>query len=132
VSGILGTEMMPLDATLEALTDAGARHVDLLAGLEHIHLQLGADIDALAFAVGQAEFPQAAACLGIRLGEVAGHGLGHARGAALASGHLQCTVAVGLDGLYLGDAVGIDLDHRHRDGLAILGEHPRHTCLSSN
>jgi hypothetical protein len=70
----------------------------------------------------QAELPQPSPGLDTGLGELAGHRLGEQGWRAAAGGHLHRAVAVGLDGLHLGDAVGLDLDHGHRHGCAVFGE----------
>src|SRR5690606_1065587 len=41
-------------------------------------------------------------------------------------------VAVGFRGLDLGDAVRGGFDQRHRDGLAVLGEHAGHAGLAAD
>jgi hypothetical protein len=87
--------MMALDGAGEAFADGGAGHIDLLADLEQIHLQLGANADLSAFAIRQAEFPQATTWGNARLGEMTGHRFGHPAGATAADRHLQGTVAIG-------------------------------------
>ena len=79
-----------------------------------------------------AQFPQAATRLHLGLRQVAGGRLAQQRGTLHAGGHLQGGVAVGLDGLHLGDAVRGGLDQGHRDGLAVLGEHAAHAGLATD
>ena len=56
-----------------------AGHVDDLADGEHVDFQFGAGRERLALALVQAEFLGSAAGGDIRLGEVTGQRLGHAR-----------------------------------------------------
>src|SRR5690606_36170154 len=126
VGGILGGEMMTLDGAGIALADRDAGNVNDLACLENIDLDFGTRLDAITLAIGKAELPQAAASLDPDFREMTSQGLGHAGRAARTYGYLQSTIAVAIDGLHLGDAVGFNLDHGDRNGCAFLGEDARH------
>src|SRR5690606_38718157 len=66
VRGTARSEVVALDRSGEALADRGALHVDLLAGREHVDLQLGAWRE-LAEGVGRRdELAHAGACLDAR------------------------------------------------------------------
>src|SRR5690606_16998197 len=130
VRGVAHAEVPALDRALEALALGHALDVDLLAHLEDVGLDLAAHLEATDLVVGDAELPQATARLHLGLGQVAGLGLVHQHGALAADGDLHGAVAVGLAGLHLGDAVRGGLDQGHRDGLAVLGEHPAHAGLA--
>src|SRR5690606_27517604 len=133
VAGAPGAEVVALDGAGEALALGRARDVDLLALAEHLGLELGARGEVAEF-VGriEAELPQDAPGFDARLGEVARLRLGHAVGTAHAVGHLHRYVAVGLDGLDLGDAVVRHVEHRHGNRLAIVREDAHHADLASH
>jgi hypothetical protein len=129
VGGVLGAEIVALDATRKTLSDRGAGNVDLLAGLENINADLPADLDILALAVGQAEFPQTGTGRGSRLGKVPRHWLGNAAGAARAGSHLERPVTVNVFAAHLGDPIRVDLNHGYRYGHTLFGEDAGHTCF---
>ncbi len=52
--------------------------------------------------------------------------------AALAVGHLDGSIAVGFRRLDLRDAVVGHVEHRHRDGGAVIGEHAGHANLATH
>src|SRR5205823_13401416 len=52
--------------------------------------------------------------------------------AALAVGDLHRRVSVGLRRLDLRHAIVGDVEHRHRDGVAVVGEDPRHAYLATH
>src|SRR5690606_9934251 len=110
VRRVAHAEVPALDRALEALALGHALDVDQLADLENVGLDLAADFEVADLVGGDAQLPQAAAGLDLGLGQVAGLGLGEQRGAAHAGGDLHGAVAVGLDGLDLGDAVGRGFD----------------------
>jgi len=125
-------EVVALDDAGETLPDRGAGDVDFLAHLEDVDPDFAADLEVLEIACGDAELPQDGATLDSSLGEVAGHRLGDARGAALPEGHLHGRVAVGVGLLDLRDAVVGDLEHRHRQAVAIVGEDAGHADLAAD
>src|SRR4051812_34261425 len=126
--------MMSLDDPGEALADRDALHVDELADLEELlrrdlraHLEL-----AELLGLGEPEFLQHVPRLDRRLGEMAGECLVDAGRAALAERDLHGRVAVLLGGLDLGDAVVGDVEHRHRQRDAVVGEDARHADLAAD
>ncbi len=125
-------EVVPLDGAGEALADGGAGHVDGLALGEHVDLELGAGGEFGAFASGEAEFDERFARLDLRLGEVTRGGTRDARRLLVAERHLDGAIAIALDTLDLGDAVGQSFDHRHRDRFARVREDARHAGLAAN
>jgi hypothetical protein len=62
---------------------------------------------------------------------VPGFGLGDTGRLARAERHLKGGVAVGLDGLDLGDAVVGHVEHGHGDGIAIVREDAHHAHLAA-
>jgi hypothetical protein len=80
---------------------------------------------------GHAELLQDFAAFDTRLGEVAGFGLVHAGRLARTERHLKGVVAVGLDGLDLGDAVVGHVEHGHGNGVAIVREDAHHAHLAA-
>src|SRR6202008_597025 len=129
--GAVGREVVTLDRAGETLADRDPRDVDLLADLKEIDPDYGAGLELGGTRGVDAEFAQRGAGFDAGLGVVAGYGLGDAGGAALAVGDLQRRVAVGLCGLDLGDAVVGDVDHRHGDGFALVGEDAGHADLAA-
>src|SRR5690606_28090359 len=125
-------EVVALDGALEALALGHALDVDLLAHLGDVGLELATDGETSGLGIGDAELPQAAAGFDLGLGVVAGQRLVHQRRTAGGGGHLDSAVAVGLDGLDLGDAVRGGLDQGHRNGTAILGEDAAHAGLAAD
>src|SRR6185295_4737652 len=124
---------MALDDAGEALADRHALHVDPLADLEQLDAELAANLEAGdLFGLGDAEFAQRAAGLDGSLGEMTGERLAHAARAALAERDLHGGVAVLLGGLDLGDAVVGDVEHRHRQRIAVVGEDARHADLAAD
>ncbi len=59
--GILHMEVVPFYRAGKALADGRADHVDLLADLEHVDLDLCALLDVAASVAVKTEFPQALA-----------------------------------------------------------------------
>jgi len=56
----------------------------------------------------------------------------YARRATLTPGDLHGRVAVGLGRLDLRDAVAADIEHRHRDGAAVVVEDARHADFAAD
>ncbi len=54
------------------------------------------------------------------------------RRALVPVGDLNSLIAVRVASLDLCDAIGVDLDHRHRDGCTILGKNAGHAALASD
>ncbi len=128
---VLGAEIVPLDAALEALALAGATHVDPLTGLEHVGLDLGTDLGHVAVVVFEAELPESATGLDTGLGEVSGLRLVQARALLAADRYLYGSVAIGVVGADLGHAVWLDLDNGDRDRGTVVGEDPCHACFAA-
>ena len=105
-------EVVALHRAGEALADGGAGDIDDLARLEDVGLELGAGGEIGAFACGEAEFDQRLARLDLGFGVVARGGLREQLRRLLAERHLDGAIAVVLDGLHLGDAVGQHFDRR--------------------
>src|SRR5260370_36816501 len=84
VRSVLPAEMMPLDDAGEALADGHALHVDLLADLEDLDADPGADLQAGELVGLAAEFLQRMPCLDARLGDMPGEGLDRPAPPALA------------------------------------------------
>ena len=127
----LRAEVVALDGAGVALTDGRALYVDQLARGEQRHrngrasLILGGDVGF------DAEFLEDFTGFDTCLGEVTGFRLGHARSFARTERHLDGAVAVGLLGLDLGHAVVGHVQHRHRDGIAIVREDAHHAHLAA-
>ena len=133
MGSVLSTEVMALDDAGEALADGHALHVDLLADLEDLDADFGADLElAELFGLGETEFLEHVPGLHCRLGEMPGDRLGDARGATLAECDLHGGIAVLLRGLDLRHAVVGHVEHR--DGLraAVVGEDARHADLAAD
>jgi hypothetical protein len=67
-----------------------------------------------------------------RLGEVPGEGLANATCAPLAKGDLNGGIAVPLGRLDLRDPVVGDVEHRHREGVALVSEDAHHADLAAD
>src|SRR5262249_17386877 len=133
VRGILPAEVIALDDAGEALADGHALHVDVLADLEQLDAELRADLQVgKLVGLGDAELAQRAAGFHPGLGEMTGERLAHAAGAALAERDLYGGIAVLLGGLDLGDAVVGDVEHGHRQRIAVVGEDARHADLAAD
>ena len=124
--------MVALDDARVSLADGHAGNVDLLAGREHVHLELGARLELLGILRVHAELAQLGAGFDAGLGEMARHGLGDPGGAALAERDLDGHVAVGFLGLHLRDAVAAAVEHRHGDGGAVVLEDAHHADLAAD
>src|SRR5690606_28443129 len=126
----LRAEVVTLDRAGKALTDGGARNVDLLAGFEQgFHGNDGARGEFGQTGRIQAEFFQDAAGFSAGFGVVAGLRLGHTRGTTGAISHLDRGVTVGFQRLDLGHAVVRHVQHGHRDGFTFLGKNAGHADL---
>src|SRR5690606_18228773 len=125
-------EVPALDRALETLALGHALDVDHLADLEDVGADLATELEVGQLAVLDPELPQATAGFDLGLGQVPGLRLVEQRSAAHAGSHLDRGVAVDLDGLDLGNAVGSRLDQRHGDRLAVLGEVPAHAGLAAD
>src|SRR3569623_2193923 len=123
---------MALAGAGNANTDADASHVHFLASLEQIDLELRAGLVCGRFAVVEAEFPHAAAGGDAGLGEVPGHGLGDARGAAHTDGDLHGRITIALRALHLRAAVGFDFNDGHGNARTVFGEDARHSAFATN
>src|SRR5690606_15668396 len=118
-----------------ALTALALGHdldINDLAFAEDVGLDLATHLIAADLVGLHAQLPQAATRVDLGLGQMARRRPVQQRGPLDARGHLQGGVAVGLDGLHLGDAVRGGLDQGHRDGLAVLGEHAAHAGLATD
>ena len=103
---------------------------DLLTDVERGHVQGMAGSELVTFSVIEAELPQAFAGLHAVLCQVSGLRLRYPAGLACAGRQLHGPIAVGRLRLDAGDAVRLHDHDGHRDGLAHVGEHPRHARLS--
>ncbi len=125
-------EVPTLDRALEALALGHALDVDDLADFEDVGLDLAADSELGKLFVGNAELPEAATGIDLRLGEVSGFRLVDQSRSTHADGHLHGAVAVGIHGLDLGDPVRSRLDQGHRNGLAFRGKESAHAGLATD
>jgi hypothetical protein len=91
-----------------------------------------ADGEIGAFAALQAKFAQTLAGFDARLGIVAGHRLGDARGPPIPEGDLNRAVAVSLRRLDLADPVRLHLDNGDSNAVSVLAEQPGHAGLTPN
>src|SRR5690606_3706346 len=130
VRGTSRAEVVALDGSGEALADRRAVHVDLLAGGEHLGLQLRARRQLAERIGGGEELADDRTGFDTGLREVPGLCLRYAAGAARAVRDLDGAVPVVPDGLDLGDAVAGHVEHRHRDGVALTGEDAHHADLA--
>ena len=124
--------MVTLDHAGEALALGHAAHVHLLAHLEDVHADRAARLEVGKRLRRHPEFLQDVARLDARFREMAGCGLVDAGRAPLAERDLDRAIAVGFGVLDLRDAVVGDVHDRHRDGVAIVGEHARHADLAAD
>ena len=108
-------------------------HVDQLADLERVDADdVPPTLSSASCSAATGNSLQQLARLDAGLGEMPGLRLGDARCAALAERDLHGGVAVGLRRLDLRDAVVGDVEHRHRDGSAVVGEDARHADLAAD
>jgi hypothetical protein len=120
-------EVVALDDALKPLADRCAGNVDELAGQEVVGGDLGADGDQL---VGiDAELGDLPLRLDRGAREVAALGFGRPRHLARAGAELEGGVAVLLLGPLRDDLAVLQLQHRHRDLLARVGEDAGHAQL---
>ncbi len=120
-------EIVPLHAAGETLADAGAGHVDILAGQEMGRGDLRPDIHQRI--LGDAEFGQLCLRLDLGLGEMAALRLGHVLDLGIADPELQGGIAVLVLGALCHDLAIVDAQHGHRDVVALVGEDPAHAEL---
>ena len=85
-----------------------------------------------ALALGETELPERISSGHAGTGVMSRHWLGYPRGPAFADGDLNRPIPIGRGGLYLGHAVWLNLNDRHGDGRAFLGEDPGHASLAAN
>ena len=127
VGGAETAEVPALHRTGEALADRGAHDIDKLAGHEMRGGELGTDFQKVL--LGDPEFRQLPLRLNLRLGEVAALSLGDVLHLGLAHTELNGVVAVRLVGAHGNDLAVIDLEHGHRDVVAVGGEDAGHAHL---
>src|SRR6266542_1418366 len=127
VRGAQAGEIPALHRAGKSLADRGAGHIDILADHEMIGGDLGADRDQALLA--DAEFGELA--LGLDLGdrEMPALGLAHVLDLAAAGSELERDVSALLLGTVRDDLAVRKPEHRDRDVLAGLGEHPGHSHL---
>src|SRR5699024_9779197 len=129
---VLGAEVVPLDHTGKTLALGGSGNVNFLARLESLDRQLGADLETVFNAVRvQTKLPQTFASLDTRLCVVPGQRAGNQRRTLAAASNLNGRIAVRFLLTNLRDPVRADLEHRHRNGVALLGENAGHAALAS-
>jgi len=121
-----------LDHARETLALRGSGDVDSLANLEDVDADLAADLQIFEVLLGDAEFTQHVPRLSPRLGEMARGGLVHAGRAALAEGDLHGAVAIRRRRLDLGDSIVGDVEHRHRQRVAVVGEDAGHADFAAD
>ena len=114
---------------LITLADAGAGHLDLVAGGEHVHGEVLAHFHG--GGSGEAQFAHGAVVAHVGLGEVTAHGLGHVLFLGFVERELESVVAVLFFRLDLGHGTGTGLNDRHGDGGAVIGENAGHAQLST-
>src|SRR5699024_9738579 len=116
----------------EAFALGGTSDVNLLARLETLDSQLNADLETVLKLVSvQTKFPQTFASLDTCLCIVPGQRAGDQRRTLAAASNLNGRIAVRFLFADLRDPVGADLDHRHRNGVTLLGENAGHATLAS-
>jgi hypothetical protein len=120
------------DHAREAAALGRARDVDELADRERRGADRRADLELRERlgATGNSRSSSPASTPGFR--QVAGLRLRHARCAPFSVRDLDGRIAVGLRGLDLRDAVVGHVEHRHRNGLAVIGEDARHADLPAD
>ncbi len=116
---MMAAEVVALHGAGEALADGRAGHIDDLADLEPVDLELEACLQVLAFTLAQPEFHQAATRAHGGLRQMARARLAQ----QLRALGLHGAVAVRVLGLELGDPVGQYFYDGHRDGFAGVGKH---------
>src|SRR5690606_12444679 len=129
--GILHAEVPALDDALKALALGDTGDVNDLAGLERLDGKGGAAFDLFLGAI-QTEFPKTTTSLATGFGVLTCEELGYTGGATATNGNLNGGVAIRLIALYLSDAIGIDLNHSHRDRETVLSEATCHAALAAD
>jgi len=120
-----------LDHAGVAAALADADHIDLLAGLEQLGVDLSANLELGQLLLGDAAFLQIALGRHTGLVEMAEARLLEGHPAALSEAQLEGGVAVLLRGLLLDDRIRARLEDGHRDTLSALREDPRHADLAA-
>ena len=131
VRGAIRAEVVARDHAGEAAALRRARDIDELADGESFDADRFANLELGEIFGLDRKLLEELARLDAGLGEVPRLRLVDATRAALAVGHLDGSVAVGFRRLDLRDAVVGDVEHRHRDGGAIVGEDPGHAYLAT-
>src|SRR6185369_16901954 len=130
VAGAAALEAPALDDALEALTDAGAGHVDQVAGLEH------GGVDDVPHVVGvgvvQAQFAVAGENAGAGILAMADLGRVGPRGVLGAEAHLDRAVAVTCHALLLEHHARSGLDYGDGNTSSVVGKYLGHTQLFPN
>src|SRR5262249_47689269 len=130
--GRQATEVMALHRAGEALADGGARYVDRLAGLEHVHFDLGAGRQISALVRGQAKFDKRLTRGNVGLRVVTGNSLRVQLRSAGTVRDLYGAIAVLVLRLHLRDAVRENLDDGDRYCFTGVREHARHADLTAD
>ena len=124
-------EVVTADHACEPASLRRARDVDQLADCERVRADDIARLELRDVVGGDPEFLQHHARFSARFCEMARVRLRHARRAPLAERQLYGGVPVVLQRLDLRDAIVADVEHRHRNGAAVVGEDARHADLAS-
>ena len=115
VRGMVAGEVVALHDAGIALADRDTRDVDDLALGKPIDLELAARFQVGAVVAVDAKFDQPATRLDLGFGEVPSRSFSQKLGPAGTVSHLHRSIAVGIDGFHLRDAIGQHLDHGNGD-----------------
>jgi len=133
VTCILRSEVVSLDGPGEAFAFANTPNIDRLTGFETSHRQLVAElITAWFFGRIQAKLVKCSGGFHAGLSEMSGLGPRQARSLARPRRNLDRSIAIRFVRLDLTDAIWLNLDDGHRDGLTILLEDTRHTPFATH
>src|SRR5450631_3500465 len=132
MGGAVRTKIVTLDHTRETLPLGGAGHIDLLAHLENFHGNGAADLEIAERIGSDGKFFQDCPCFDTCLCKVTSLRFCNARCTALAKGHLHGRIAVVVGGLDLSDAIVRHVQHRNRDGCAVVSKDASHANLPAD
>ena len=132
MSSVLHREVPALYAARETLTLGLTDGINHLTVFEYRDSELATRSQFFAFAVSETEFPHATTSLDTRFREVTSSRLVYTGGTTRTYGYLYCTVAVAFESFELGNAVGLNLNYRDRQGLPLVRKNTGHTGLTTD
>src|SRR5690606_10890060 len=128
---ILRAEIPTLDSTLVALALGGASDIHFLTRLKRADRQLSTNHRSICICI-ETKLPQTAPGLDTRFREMHSFSLGNFGCLAGTGSDLNSTIAVAIFGFDVSNAIGLNLNHRHRNGNTVVIENAGHASLAAD